>query len=145
MSVDEELIPDELTQSILGGLSEKDHAAHSPEETIYILGEIWAGRTIGNLMFAAEYQWAVAWTDEFESQTSRLDRKLKGRILDAIGDIAKEPMTPRGDTIMPLTGRWAGNWRYRTGNFRLIYFPDKTRKTIKLVTIEPREKAYKQK
>jgi len=61
-----------------------------------------------------------------------IDRKLQGRILEAISDIATAPVTTRGDTVKALSGEMSGFWRYRIGDFRLVYYPDETTRTITL-------------
>jgi mRNA-degrading endonuclease RelE of RelBE toxin-antitoxin system len=71
-----------------------------------------------------------------------LDRKLQGRILEAMADLAVAPVTNRGDTVKPLDGEMAGFWRYRIGDFRLVYFPDETTHTITLFDFASRGNVY---
>src|SRR5579862_1075283 len=71
-----------------------------------------------------------------------IDRKLQGRILEAINDISEDPVTPRGDTVKPLTGEKQRFWRYRIGDFRLVYLADRENHQITLCTFAPRGGAY---
>lgn len=72
----------------------------------------------------------------------QLDRTLLGRVLVAIAEICEGPTSLRGDTVKPLSGELAGRWRYRIGDYRLIYLPDERRRTVFLLAISPRGSAY---
>ncbi len=87
--------------------------------------------------------WLVSFTSEFQKSVFDMnDKKLQGRILEAVTKICKKPMEPHGDTIKPLSGKLAGKWRYRIGNYRLIYLPDEKKRTIFLLVIGPRGDIY---
>ena len=49
-----------------------------------------------------------------------LPKDLQERATKAKHDIAKDPDTVRGNTVKPLRG-WDNVWRYRLGDYRLIY------------------------
>jgi mRNA-degrading endonuclease RelE of RelBE toxin-antitoxin system len=66
-------------------------------------------------------------TDQFIKRVRGVDRKLQGRILEALSYLAVAPMSSRGDTVVPLTGEWKDLWRYRIGDYRLVYRPDAER------------------
>jgi mRNA-degrading endonuclease RelE of RelBE toxin-antitoxin system len=88
-------------------------------------------------------QWLVSFTSEFEKNLKTYsDKKLQGRMLEAIVDIVNSPLTRKGDTVKPLSGPLEGKWRYRIGDFRLIYQPDNTTKKVYLIAIRPRGNAY---
>lgn len=63
------------------------------------------------------------WTDDFARAVRALDQKMRGRVLMAILDIVCAPTTPRGDTVKALVSDRRGLWRYRIGDYRLIYYP----------------------
>ncbi len=86
--------------------------------------------------------WPVGISDEFIKTTQRLDKKLQGRIFEAIIEISKSPTTIKGNTVMPLRFNSEGLWRYRIGGYRLIYYPDKDNKRIVLVTFGGRGSVY---
>lgn len=89
----------------------------------------------GNYLFA--------FTSEFRKNIEHYkDKKLQGRVLDAIVEIAKSPESSKGDTIKPLSGALSGKWRYRIGKFRLIYELDNVKRTIYLIALLPRGEAY---
>lgn len=87
-------------------------------------------------------EWSLALTDEFVKSTGGLDRKLQGRILEALHHIASAPTSPRGDTVKALTGNLAGLWRFRIGDFRLSYKPDGPSKRIYLLSFGGRGAIY---
>ncbi|MBE9127810.1 MULTISPECIES: type II toxin-antitoxin system RelE family toxin [unclassified Coleofasciculus] len=65
-------------------------------------------------------QWLIAWSDEFVKNIQNIDRKLQGRILEAISHISAQPTVSTGDTVKPLKGELKGLWRYRIGKYRLV-------------------------
>lgn len=75
-------------------------------------------------------------------ESGKRRRTIQGRILEAIAKITADPITLNGNTIKPLSGEKSGMWRYRIGDFRIIYHPDKTSKHILLLTFSPRGSAY---
>jgi len=88
-------------------------------------------------------EWLVAFTSEFRKSIQHYnDKKLQGRILEAISEITLTPMMTKGDTIKCLKGPLEGRWRYRIGKYRIIYYPDLKTKRISLIAISSRENAY---
>jgi addiction module RelE/StbE family toxin len=87
-------------------------------------------------------EWGFHMTKDFRKCVKDLDKNLRGRVLDAIAEICIKPMELRGDTVKPLTGELNGFWRYRLGDYRLIYHPDAKAHRIDLVTIGGRGDVY---
>jgi mRNA-degrading endonuclease RelE of RelBE toxin-antitoxin system len=81
-------------------------------------------------------------TNEFVSNVRCVDKKLKGAIPDALGRIVKAPLTATGDTLKPLGGDKKGLWRFRLGDYRLVYKPEAERRIITLIAFAPREDVY---
>ena len=90
----------------------------------------------------ADQPWLLLLSKEFLKGIAKIDRKLQGRILDAVSDIVSNPMTPKGNTIKALTGNEAGKWRYRIGDFRVIYQPDIEAHVVEIITFVERGAAY---
>jgi len=90
----------------------------------------------------AEPEWYIGLTGDFNKAIGKIDKKLQGRILQALGNIVKAPLVSVGNTVKPLTGNKKGLWRYRIGDFRLIYQPDQASKHILLLSVLPRGSAY---
>lgn len=87
--------------------------------------------------------WLVAFTSEFRKNLDQYnDKKLQGRVLEALADIVKAPVTKRGDTVKDLKGPLEGKWRYRIGDYRLIYYPDEQTRKVSLIAFQPRGNAY---
>lgn len=86
--------------------------------------------------------WFVGFAKTFKDDLRSTDRKLQGRILEALSKIADAPMALIGDTEKPLTGDLAGFWRYRIGDFRLVYFPDPKTGNIILYHFSSRGDVY---
>lgn len=89
-----------------------------------------------------EPDWYLGMSDEFTKAIRRVDRKLQGRILQAISDISSKPTSLRGDTVKPLTGDLKGLWRYRVGDYRIVYRPDDQNRRIVLVAFASRGSVY---
>ena len=89
-----------------------------------------------------EIEWAFKISDQFMSSIKKMDKKLQGRILEAITKITLSPTTSSGDTIKPLTVDLEGFWRYRIGNYRLIYKPVEKLREITLISFAARGSAY---
>ncbi len=89
-----------------------------------------------------EAPWYIAMTDEFLKAIQAIDRKLQGRILEAISYLSRSPTVPKGDTVKPLTGDLKGLWRYRLGDYRLVYQPNMDDKQVVLVAFTSRAEAY---
>jgi mRNA-degrading endonuclease RelE of RelBE toxin-antitoxin system len=90
---------------------------------------------------------ASAWgmrfsTDFIKSVLDNADKTVQGRILEAVLQVYREPLTPRGDTIKPLT-HLKGQWRYRASNFRLIFAPNPQTRWVEFTSFEQRGDAYR--
>lgn len=84
--------------------------------------------------------YSVLLTREAEKQYKKQDRPTKHRINEAIESIRKEPHV--GTHIRRLAGELEGNWRYRLGNFRIIYAIQEDQKIITIKTIKSRGDVY---
>jgi mRNA interferase RelE/StbE len=84
----------------------------------------------------------IGMTDQFIKDILNIDRKLQGRILEAISYIRTKPNFPRGDTVKPMVGKLKGLWRIRIGDYRLIYHPYIGSKRVVLISLASRGKAY---
>ncbi len=87
-------------------------------------------------------KWYIGMTAEFMKTLGKIDKNLRARILEALAQISTAPVTPVGNTINPLSKNKKGMWRYRIGDYRLIYQPDENTKHILLLTFTARGNAY---
>jgi len=60
----------------------------------------------------------VVYLDSVESDLKSLDKPIRKRLLDKIETVLVKDPEGLGK---PLTGVFAGFWRYRMGDFRIIY------------------------
>lgn len=86
--------------------------------------------------------WTIFYSKEFLKSTFQVDSELGSKILEAEKQIRSNPCTILGDTIKPLTGKFKGLWRYRIGDVRIVYYPNKETRNILMVTISSRGKVY---
>jgi addiction module RelE/StbE family toxin len=81
-------------------------------------------------------------SDEFLKSIEKVDQKIRGRILEAMGKISRNPEDMKGNTVMPLAGDYKGFWRYRIGNYRLVYKPENDSHSVTLISFASRGSAY---
>lgn len=91
---------------------------------------------------ADEIFWSIVMPDSFTKSIRGLDKKLKGRILDALGKITQDPLKENGDTVKALSSDKKGLWRYRIGDYRLIYRPEVEANRIVLLVCGSRGSVY---
>lgn len=86
--------------------------------------------------------WQLGMTKNFQRDVSQIDRKLQGQILEALTTLTKNPLQVIGNTMKPLTGKFKGFWRYRIGDYRMIYMPNEKSRSIDLIGFKNRGAAY---
>jgi mRNA-degrading endonuclease RelE of RelBE toxin-antitoxin system len=86
--------------------------------------------------------WTFGVTPTFKRTVRKADKKLQGRVLSAVVDLTENPLRMKGDTIKPLQGKHQGLWRYRIGDYRLIYKPILEDQRVVLIFFGAREAAY---
>jgi len=85
-------------------------------------------------------RWTLIFTPEAEDDLARLDKQLKGRVIDKMDWLRAnfEQITP-----LPLGGGWQGFFKLRVGDWRVIYEVVQDEKVIKIRVIDHRDKIYK--
>ena len=106
-----------------------------------ILGVEGAFQTRGPSPRSSE-RWLIGMAPSFYGDIPRDNNKLQARVFAAIMEICQAPTAAKGTTIQPLTGNHKGLWRYRVGDFRLIYEPDSNGKVITLHAFTSRDSVY---
>lgn len=88
--------------------------------------------------------WFIGFSKQFKKDTDCLDRKLLGRVLEALEEISgyAAPLRVLGDTFKPLSGELQGCWRYRIGDHRLVVKPAIDLAQINALTLAARGSAY---
>lgn len=99
-----------------------------------------------NSLYAKGYRpsetYLIEVSHEFSKSVEKSDKTTKARILEAIFRLSKEPCISVGDTLKPLQNN-KGRWRYRIGDYRLIYLPKKGNKIVSLLDFGSRGDVYK--
>ena len=80
--------------------------------------------------------------------TSKFIKDMNARLplfdqaFEALAAIRQSPTRAHGNTVKPLTRDLKGKWRYRLGDYRLVYEPDRERRSVKLLGISHRKDVY---
>ena len=71
----------------------------------------------------------------------RLDARMKAQMLAKLTELAEAPDTMTG--VKPMAGEWAGFFRMRHGDLRIIFLHDRAGDTVVVAHIGPRGDVYK--
>ncbi|MHC9596089.1 type II toxin-antitoxin system RelE family toxin [Corynebacterium diphtheriae] len=84
--------------------------------------------------------WAIEFSPRAAKELRKLDRPVQKRIVAYLREISTLPNPQmRGKA---LTGNWAGFWRWRVGDYRLIVAIEDDRVVIVVVSIGHRSQVY---
>lgn len=86
--------------------------------------------------------WQVTLSGAFRSSIKKLRGQEKEKLEHALEDILFAPATAIGNTKTPLSNNLKDFWRYRLGDWRIIYTVDLASKTVTLLDYTHRSKAY---
>lgn len=89
------------------------------------------------------HPWRVTISGRFNKSLKKLRGSEKEKVETAITDIILSPTTVLGDTKAPLSNNLRGVWRYRVGDWRIIYTVDKQAKTVTMLDYTHRSKVYR--
>ena len=129
--------PDEAAAIVAAQAEEDIVEAHA----ISAVDEVLSGGNPDSSATGGDGSWRFAALSAFQRDVWR-QRNLFERVTNAIVEICEDPMTPRGDTVKRLTGDMSGYWRYRLGDYRLVYRPDVDRLTVYCYRLAPRGGVY---
>ncbi|MCX5803946.1 MAG: type II toxin-antitoxin system RelE/ParE family toxin [Proteobacteria bacterium] len=81
----------------------------------------------------------IIWSQAALDNLKKIEKPYRQKIYDRIGEyLARDPM----NIGKPLTGNLAGIYRYRYGDYRVLYVLDLTTKTIKILEAGHRREIY---
>ncbi|HEY3857045.1 MAG TPA: type II toxin-antitoxin system RelE/ParE family toxin [Verrucomicrobiae bacterium] len=72
---------------------------------------------------------------------AQMDERIKAQLKNKLEQLSRNPSTMSG--VKPMAGEWAGFYRLRHGNLRVIYMHDRSADTIIIAHIGPRGDVYK--
>ena len=71
----------------------------------------------------------------------RMEGRKKAKLLGKLATLAASPDTMPG--VKPMAGEWAGFFRFRLGDLRVIYLYDRESDMIVVAHVGPRGDVYK--
>ena len=71
----------------------------------------------------------------------RADRSVAQKLARCFASLEKNPR--QGNNVKPLTGQYAGSYRYRVGDLRVVYTIDDRAVTVFVITIAKRGDVYR--
>jgi mRNA interferase RelE/StbE len=86
--------------------------------------------------------WKIEIKPSVEKQYRKLDKKTRKRFKNALLALEKENNPLLAANVRPLTGELRGDYRVRTGKWRVLFTPDEDKKIINIYAIIPRGDAY---
>jgi superfamily I DNA/RNA helicase/mRNA-degrading endonuclease RelE of RelBE toxin-antitoxin system len=89
----------------------------------------------------ADTEWFITHKPAYDADFVELPKNLQKQATRAHAELARAPTTPRGNTVQPLKG-WENLWRYRIGDYRLIYSVVLEGHVVQLLAIGPRKDVY---
>ena len=126
---------DDNSESLLGDPSELESWFEEQILTVPL-------STLNHAKERNRLEWKMSVLRRFEKDCRKVDRKLQERAKEALSAIWNDPMAPNGDTKKPLDGNLSGMWRYRIGDYRVVYRPDSNSRTIIIIAFGPRQEIY---
>lgn len=86
--------------------------------------------------------WSFDMGSRFYSDVKSRGRRDFGTIVKAIVEICQSPLS-QNRRVRPLEGHGGRLWRYRAGEDRLVFEPDRGRRVVRLLRFGPRGDVYK--
>lgn len=86
--------------------------------------------------------WTLSEDNGFIKGIASITPDLLNKVDRAKRYLSRSPMQPHGNTVKLLTGNKKGQWRYRIGDYRLVYEPDPELKRVSLIDFGPRGGVY---
>jgi addiction module RelE/StbE family toxin len=88
------------------------------------------------------YPWNITMSARFRGALKKIRGIQKEKVESAITDIILSPTNARGNTKTSLSNNRRDCWRYRLGDWRIIYTVDSQAKTVTMLDYTHRSKAY---
>ncbi len=85
--------------------------------------------------------WQITQKPAYLTDFIELNKNLQQAVINALRELEQDPLTPRGNTIKKMTG-YTNVYRYRLGDFRLIYAAAPEARMLQLLAIGPRGTIY---
>ena len=89
---------------------------------------------------AKKETWEVVLTKPAEKVYDKSPRDMRQRLSNCFEELEENPF--HGGNVKPLTGKLKGLYRYRVGDWRVIYRIIKEKMFVEIIAILPRGNAY---
>lgn len=86
--------------------------------------------------------WTVEWDERAVKDAQQLDKAVRRRIFNYLGDRIATPEDPQRFG-KALSGDKAGLWRYRVGDYRIICLIEHARHVVLVLAVRHRREAYR--
>jgi addiction module RelE/StbE family toxin len=86
--------------------------------------------------------WRISMSGRFNAIVKKLRGAERDKIEFAVSNIMLSPTTATGNTKTPLSNNLRDFWRYRLGDWRIIYTVDSHAKVVTILDYTHRSKAY---
>jgi mRNA interferase RelE/StbE len=86
--------------------------------------------------------WTIVVDKKAAKSGLKLDKRVRSRIFEFLDDKLAYSDNPR-DLGKALSGDWAGHWRYRVGDYRIICKIDDEIVTVLVIEIGHRREIYR--
>ena len=86
--------------------------------------------------------WKVEVKPTAEKYYLKLDKKMRKRVKESLLELEESENPLSHPQVRPLTGKLEGDYRFRVGDWRILFTPDKDTKVIYVFAILPRGDAY---
>lgn len=85
--------------------------------------------------------WQITQKPAYLADFINLNKNLQQAVINALEELTQDPLTPRGKVIKKMKG-YSNVYRYRLGDFRLLYAAAPEARMIQLLAIGPRSNVY---
>lgn len=86
--------------------------------------------------------WRLTISRTYKKSLRKLGPEIRARAHAAVSDLLEHPMEVRGNSVTRLRHDKSGLWRYRIGNYRLVYLPMPKQHELVLIKLETRGGVY---
>ena len=133
--------PDEEIASLMAARNEsRIWQPQYPDENLRVVlrGGNPESSTVGQQ--SMERLWRHTFSSEFRRDL-RSQSRLFDQVIGAVFDICNNPISRRKN-FKALQGKLRGMWRYRIGDYRIIYEPNSETRAVHFLGLKPRSEAY---
>jgi mRNA interferase RelE/StbE len=88
---------------------------------------------------ASDAAWSVVWNEKVYDDLAELDKMTAGKIIERVETYLAQDPPNLGKA---LTGHLAGIFRYRYGDYRVLYVMDFEARTITILGVRHRREVY---